>query len=77
MNKKIILLASLVVFILLLVGYIYLKKSENDGVTKRCPEYVKYEPELKAWYWQVPAEDDYFPTKEAAMADCVGFWNKQ
>lgn len=76
MNKKIILVSS-VVFILLLAGYIYLQKSENDEVAKRCPEYVKYEPELKAWYWQVPAEDDYFPTKEEALADCVDFWDKQ
>lgn len=76
MNKKIILI-FLVVCVLLLARYVYLWKTENDEVVKRCPEYVKYEPELKAWYWQVPTEDGYFPTKEEALGNCVNFWEKQ
>ena len=76
MNNKAILI-TIAVAVLALIGYVYLQKGENDGVAKRCPEYVSYEPELKAWHWQVPADNDYFPTREEAIKNCVDFWEKQ
>lgn len=51
-------------------SYLWLKNKEQVGLSSRCYYYIKYDPSVKAWYWQVPILDGYFPTQEAAMKNC-------
>ena len=74
--KKIVALSILGLLLLLLFGFLY-KNNKKDikYQESKCFSWSVYNPTLKAWRWRSEDLNEYFPTREDSVSNCVVMFN--
>jgi len=72
---------TIIIFLLILsVGYLYWKNQNSETVFKsnqenKCFSWSVYNPSTKAWRWKSEDLNEYFPSREMAVDNCMSIFN--